>query len=208
MLRNKTESEMFAGNDYFQADTLPVLYKEANLAYTYKVVKEFNPELMFVFGSSIIKEPLLSLLPKGRFINLHLGLSPYYRGSGTNFWPFINQELDYVGSTLLSLDNGIDTGDIIAHVRPEFELTDNVHTIGCKVIKNSVGRLINIMEAVKSGSKINMVKQWEAENPKYYRNADFNEGILKTYYNLLNAGLVKKYIQSPKKQIKLVNFND
>ena len=153
-LRYLTEKKIFSGNDYFNDTVLPLIYKEANLQYTYQTVKEFEPDLMIVFGSSIIKEPLLSLKPN-RFINLHLGLSPYYRGSGTNFWPFVNKELEYVGSTILHLDPGIDTGDIISHVQPKFEHDDDVHTIGCKVIAHSVphpfheGRLPSYVAPVK-----------------------------------------------------------
>ena len=62
-LRYLTEKKIFSGNDYFNDTVLPLIYKEANLRYTYQIVKEFEPDLMIVFGSSIIKEPLLSLKP-------------------------------------------------------------------------------------------------------------------------------------------------
>ena len=180
------------------------MYKEASLPYTFEVIKKFNPDMMFVLGASILKGPILSLLPQGRFINLHLGLSPYYRGSGTNFWPFVNKELEYVGSTILHLDEGIDTGDIICHVRPSIEYTDNVHSIGCKVIQESVKKLIDVMDFVDSGGTLNRIKQWEITNPKYYKKRDFNEEILKTYYANLNNGLIEHHIQNNKKPPKLI----
>jgi|TARA_Y100001949_G_scaffold39375_1_gene31857 methionyl-tRNA formyltransferase len=203
-LRYETEQKFFSNNDYFEAKTLPIMYKEASLPYTFEVIKKFNPDMMFVFGASILKGPILSLLPQGRFINLHLGLSPYYRGSGTNFWPFVNKELEYVGSTILHLDEGIDTGDIICHVRPSIEYTDNVHSIGCKVIQESVKKLIDVMDFVDSGGTLNRIKQWEITNPKYYKKRDFNEEILKTYYANLNNGLIEHHIQNNKKPPKLI----
>ena len=84
-LRYETERQVFAGNDLFEGMTLPLVYGELNLGDTFDVVKRFGPDLMLVFGSSIIRGPLLTLVPEGHFINLHLGLSPYYRGAGTNF---------------------------------------------------------------------------------------------------------------------------
>ena len=203
-LRYETEQKFFSNNDYFEAKTLPIMYKEASLPYTFEVIKKFNPDMMFVFGASILKGHILSLLPQGRFINLHLGLSPYYRGSGTNFWPFVNKELEYVGSTILHLDEGIDTGDIICHVRPSIEYTDNVHSIGCKVIQESVKKLIEVMDFVDSGGTLNRIKQWEITNPKYYKKRDFNEEILKTYYANLNNGLIEHHIQNNKKPPKLI----
>ena len=202
-LRNQAELDFFSGNDYFNSKTLPILYNEVNLPYVYKIVKEFNPDMMFVFGSSIIKEPLLSIT-KNKFINLHLGLSPYYRGSGTNFWPFVNNELEFVGSTLLHLDPGIDTGDIIEHVRPEFELGDTAHTVGCKVIQKSVKHLIKFLNFVKDEKTLPRVKQWNIENSRYYKNSDFDEKILLQYYKNLEDGIVKNFISGKTKKLKLV----
>jgi len=204
-LRNEIEKTFFPNNDFFIAKTLPILYKEVNLDYVYQVIKKFKPDIMFIFGSYIIREPLLSLLPPGHIINLHLGISPYYRGSGTNFWPFVNNELEYVGSTILHLDAGIDTGDIICHIRPKIESGDNVHTVGCKVIKSSVDSLIQIMQMINEGKKLNRVKQWNV-NERYYKTSDFNEEVLLKYKNNLKNGLIEKYLSSSKKQIKLVDL--
>jgi len=203
-LRAQVEKEMFADNDTFHVETLPLLPKEVNLHCTYATIKDFNPDAMFVFGSSIIKEPLLSLLPLGRFINLHLGLSPYYRGSGTNFWPFVNNELDYVGSTILHIDAGIDTGDIISHVQPVFDLSDNVHTIGCKVIKSSVVNLIEIMNLLEEGQELNRVKQWKVCNERYYLNRDFNEEALLKYKQNMAEGMIEKYLKGSRAALRLV----
>ena len=54
-------------------------------------IKFVNPDLIICYGSSIIKSELLHLY-SGKFLNVHLGLSPYYRGAGTNIWPLINLE--------------------------------------------------------------------------------------------------------------------
>lgn len=204
-LRYETEKKFFPNNDFFTAKTLPILYKEVNLEYVYHVIKKFKPDIMVIFGSYIIREPLLSLLPPGRIINLHLGLSPYYRGSGTNFWPFVNNELEYIGSTILHLDAGIDTGDIICHVRPKIESGDNVHTIGCKVIQSSVDPLIQIMEMINEGKKLNRVKQWNVDG-KYYKTSDFNEEALLKYKNNMKNGLIENYLLKPRKKIKLIDL--
>jgi methionyl-tRNA formyltransferase len=49
-------------------------------------ILRLGPDLLVAYGPSLIRDPLLSAYA-GRFLNIHLGLSPYYRGSGTNFWP-------------------------------------------------------------------------------------------------------------------------
>ena len=205
LLRDKTEESFFPNDNYFIPKTLPILYKEVNSPYVYKVIKNFKPDILIVFGSSIIKEPLISLLPAGHVINLHLGISPYYRGSGTNFWPFVNNELEYLGSTILHLDAGIDTGDIICHVRPKIELNDNVHTLGCKIIKSSVESLIKIIKLLDEGKKLNRVKQWDVKD-RYYKTKDFDEIALSKYKNNLKNDMIKNYLDSEDKKIILVDL--
>jgi len=204
-LRNETEKTIFPDSQFFVGKTLPILYKEVNLDHVFQVVKEFSPDFMFIFGSSIIKDPLLSFLPSSNIINLHLGLSPYYRGSGTNFWPFVNNELEYVGSTILHLDSGIDTGDIICHTTPKIELGDNVHTIGCKVMQSSVDALLQIIDLIEQGKKLNRIKQWNVDG-KYYKTNDFNKDVLSKYKNNLENGMIENYLKQSKKKIKLVDL--
>lgn len=205
LLRDQTEKSFFPNDNYFIPKTLPIIYKEANSPYVYEAIKNFKPDILIVFGSSIIKEPLISLLPVGHIINLHLGISPYYRGSGTNFWPFVNDELEYLGSTILHLDAGIDTGDIICHVRPNIELNDNVHTVGCKIIKSSVESLIKIIKLLDGGKKLNRVKQWEVKD-RYYKTKDFDETALSKYKNNLKNNMIKNYLESEDKKITLVDL--
>ena len=205
LLRDNTEKSFFPNDNYFIPKTLPILYKEVNSPYVYKVIKNFKPDILIIFGSSIIKEPLISLLPTGHIINLHLGISPYYRGSGTNFWPFVNNELEYLGSTILHLDAGIDTGDIICHVRPKIELNDNVHTLGCKIIKSSVESLIKIIKLLDEGKKLNRVKQWDVKD-RYYKTKDFDETALSKYKNNLKNNMIKNYLESEDKKITLVDL--
>lgn len=196
-LRDRVERDYFRGNDIFKYPCLPVLHKEANSSYVFETVKQFNPCLIIVYGASIIRRPLLELLPYGKIINLHLGVSPYYRGSGTNFWPFVNRELQFVGSTLLNIDAGVDTGDIIAHIRPEFELNDTVHSAGCKVVRDSAEALKILIQKVRNKEEIKAVKQWKTKPSRYYRKIDFDQEALKDYYHNLNTGVVEEYLKSP-----------
>ena len=42
-------------------------------------------DIYVVFGGSFIKEPLVDLLIKNKTFNIHMGISPYYRGTDCNF---------------------------------------------------------------------------------------------------------------------------
>lgn len=203
--RFETEKKEFGTNSEFLAKSIPILHKEVNSKFIFEKIQEYDPDVMIIFGSSIIREPLLSLGKKNKFINLHLGLSPYYKGNATNFWPFINNELEYLGSTILHVDSGIDTGDIITHVKPRIEIGDDVHTIGCKIIRDSVEKIKEILNFIKNEQEINRIKQWSVENEKIYRLKDFNEDVLKKYLKLLDEGIIDNFLNKEKKDVKIVD---
>ena len=83
------------------------------------LAQTLKPDLICVFGTSLIRDA--ALLNAGRLgmINLHGGLSPEYRGADCTFWALYNGEPDKVGCTLHYIDAGIDTGRLIAHISPE-----------------------------------------------------------------------------------------
>tara|TARA_Y100001949_G_scaffold176636_1_gene191080 strand:+ start:5661 stop:6449 length:789 start_codon:yes stop_codon:yes gene_type:complete len=199
-----TEKKKFYGNDEFRAKCIPILYKEVNSEFIYQKIQSFDPDAMIVFGASIIKEPILSLGKKNKFINLHLGLSPYYKGNGTNFWPFINNELEFLGSTIMHLDSGIDTGDIITHVRPKIEDDDDVHSLGCKIIKDSAETIIEILKRIKNNQEINRIPQWTIQNERIYKLKDFNEEILKQYFDKMKKNIVKEFSKKKKKEFRII----
>lgn len=207
-LRNKTEEYYFPNNPSFIKKSLPIPYNDLNREDIFQKIKEFKPDIIFIYGTSIIKEPLLSYTTTIPTFNLHLGISPYYRGSGTNFWPFVNEELEYVGSTILHINSGIDTGNIICHTRPKIEIGDDVHSIGCKVIQSSVQSLLKIMEMIDKGIKPLSTTQWSIDSERYYKTSDFNEEILLKYKNNLKNRLIEKYLSNPKKVIKLINLTN
>jgi len=92
-----------------------------------------KPDVVVLYGCGIIKPPLLDFY-KGKMINIHLGLSPYYRGSGTNFWPLADGIPECVGVTIHLAVADVDAGSILAQVRPEPRIDDSSHTLGTKAI--------------------------------------------------------------------------
>lgn len=70
----------------------------------------------------IIREPLLSL-PQQGFINTHPSLLPHNRGKHYNFWALIEQVP--FGVSLHFVDEGIDSGDIVAQKLIQYDWEDN-----------------------------------------------------------------------------------
>ena len=63
-----------------------------------ELIKQFDAKFCLVFGTHLIKNPIIELLPEYS-MNLHLGLSPWYKGDAALFWPFVMLEPQECGIT-------------------------------------------------------------------------------------------------------------
>ncbi len=105
---------MFTGPDLQQPDMLERIEElEADLA------------LSLYFGY-ILKSSFISLFPNG-VINLHPSYLPYNKGAHPNVWSLIDGTP--AGVTLHYIDDGVDTGDIIAQRRIDVEPVDTAKTL-------------------------------------------------------------------------------
>jgi folate-dependent phosphoribosylglycinamide formyltransferase PurN len=149
-----------------------------------------RPDVVLVFGTGILRNPLLSEFG-GRIINIHLGVSPYYRGAGTNFWPLVNRQPEYVGATIHYLDEGIDTGPILAHARPFIDSADGPHDVGNKTIVAAAHMLLRAAAAHVAGTT-RAVPQWQGG--RLYQRKDFNADAVRALYRNFESGMIHEYL--------------
>lgn len=79
----------------------------------YKIIKNLNPDIVVVvaYGKLLPKE-ILEIAKYG-CINAHASLLPKYRGSSPIQWSIVCGE-EKTGITVMQMDEGMDTGDIIS----------------------------------------------------------------------------------------------
>ncbi|WP_417390949.1 formyltransferase family protein [Gimesia sp.] len=132
-----------------------------------------------VFGSSFIKADLCDFLVDHSALNIHMGVSPYYRGSSCNFWALQDGRPDYVGATIHLLSKGLDSGPMLFHALPKPQEIDPFG-LGMQSVKAAHEGLITHL---KSGtiSEFTPVAQDKSQEMKYTRNSDFTDEIAATY---------------------------
>ncbi len=101
-----------------------------------ELAHRLQPDVIAVFGTSLIRGPLLGMGRIG-IMNLHGGLSPEYRGADCTFWALHNGEPEKIGCTLHFIDSGIDTGRLIAHVCPEVRAGDDELKLFWRSVRDS-----------------------------------------------------------------------
>jgi methionyl-tRNA formyltransferase len=142
-----------------------------------------NSDYYIVFGSSFIKGPLCDFLVESKAINIHMGVSPYYRGSSCNFWALYDSNPQLVGATIHMLGKGLDSGDMLFHTFPKTDSADPF-ILGMNAVKSAHNSLVDY---IKTGfiRELSPVKQDKELEIRYTRNNDFTDEIAKVYLNNL-----------------------
>jgi len=161
-------------------------------AETVSELKEAGADAVVVYGTNLIQSPLIDAFG-GRMINMHLGLSPYYRGTATNFYPLLNGEPEYVGATIHHIDPGIDSGDILHQGRPEITAEDMPHTVGCKTILVGIALMIQTLRELEAGT-LTAVPQWPVEKARLYLRKDYHPEQVVKLYEMIEGGLFRDYV--------------
>lgn len=162
---------------------------------------KINPSYIFTYGCSIIKPPLIEKF-RSRIINMHLGLSPYYRGSGTNIFPIYNNELQFIGTTFMFMDEGIDTGPIIHQIRARILPNDSHHQIGNRLIRDSIMVIPRLLKYLNESTKYNLPTstiEFNKNPRRHYKRKDFNDEIIQSIEKKLSNGIIKKYLSNKRK---------
>jgi methionyl-tRNA formyltransferase len=81
---------------------------------------------LLAWWPKIVRKPLLNA-PRLGFVNTHPSLLPYNRGKHYNFWALVEQVP--FGVTLHKINEGIDTGDIVAQTRIDYDWCDTGETL-------------------------------------------------------------------------------
>lgn len=86
-----------------------------------------RPDLVVVNGTRIISKATLGAT-SARFINIHTGTTPLYRGVHGGYWALAQQDPQGFGVTVHFVDTGIDTGTILKQGQVEPTADDNFTT--------------------------------------------------------------------------------
>ena len=127
-------------------------------------IKKIKPDFIFVaaYGKILNKEVLD--LPKFGSINVHSSLLPKYRGAAPVNWSIINGDKT-TGVTIMKMDEGMDTGDIILSKKLDISAYDNVETLTEKLAivgSNLIEIFINNFK--NKGNKFKSFPQNDAES--------------------------------------------
>lgn len=145
-----------------------------------------KPDVVCLYGTAILHGGWLDAFPSP-IVNLHLGLSPFYRGSATLFWPFANRELQYLGTTIHLATAKIDAGNIIARIDADLRLGEDYYEITSRLIRDSIDAFPGMVADYLTG--ITQAHPQEAIPSRVCKKADFCEDALSHALAYVDSGL-------------------
>jgi len=181
---NESQNKLF-GNSYINKynkniKLLPILFGDLNKCSLNFLSNFLNSDLYIVFGSSYIKGELVDFLVENKAINIHIGVSPYYRGTDCNFWALYDNNPHLVGATIHLLSKGLDNGSIIYHAMSN--LKSNYFDYSMSTVKSAFH---SIADKIKDNSifRIEPIIQDESKEIRYSKKNEFNDKIVKKFFN-------------------------
>lgn len=110
----------------------------------------FAPDLVAVVAYGRILPPEILALPKYGCVNLHVSLLPKYRGAAPIQWAVINGERE-TGVSLMQMDEGLDTGPVIAQERVAIGGEDTAGEVFERVAAIGARLLADTLPAIEAG---------------------------------------------------------
>jgi len=110
-----------------------------------------SPDLVLVNGTRIISAKTLSKL-NCPIINVHVGITPLYRGVHGAYWAMANNDAQNCGVTIHAIDKGIDTGAILAQGTVQPSARDNFITYPYLQFAKAIELLKKVIPSVLKGN--------------------------------------------------------
>jgi methionyl-tRNA formyltransferase len=135
-----------------QQHGFPIIFLDKlNTPVTVKELEAYTPDLFILCGyNKILKSLIIDIPPLGT-INLHGGKLPEYRGAAPINWQIINGETTG-GCSIIYVDEGIDTGDIIAQEIYPITAEDTHASVLEKTLNIFPALLETVLQQIESGS--------------------------------------------------------
>lgn len=188
-------------------DTKILEVNNINDASVKSFITAAKADLVMVSGTSMIRKNILSVpLPMG-MINLHTGLSPYIKGAPncTN-WCIANNQFHLIGNSVMWIDAGIDSGDLLATSIVDFNGKENLAEVHIKVMEEAHALYLHVVRTITRNTAKRVKQSSIATGITYYSkdwNFLANKRLLKNFKNFAAETAGEAYKQKVKETITI-----
>ncbi|MCP4588298.1 formyltransferase family protein [Pseudoalteromonas sp.] len=144
--RERIENVFFGKLEWPDVPILSVSKDELNSSNVIDIISRYAKSLLLSYGCHKLDNVLLDEGPKHRW-NCHGGLSPWYKGAITHFWPSYMLEPQMTGMTVHELTADLDAGAVVHQCVSPLVRGDTLHMLAARAvleIGKDLPRLVNM----------------------------------------------------------------
>ena len=190
-VEKSTYGDLTPDTAFPDTDFLYINPDELNTEEMAATVRDFGADFCFIFGSNLILDPVIEELPQNK-INMHLGLSPWYKGSATLFWPFYHLLPQFCGTTFHQITKQADAGEIIHQCVPDLVKGDRIHDVAAKCVIKAKDDIERVIEHWKNHRAFD--GKMQKTTGRNWRDNDFHASQLHVIYDLFDDAIVDRYL--------------
>lgn len=174
--------------------------ENVNDAATLQTIEKFSPDLIVVSGTNLVGKKVIEAAQKrGGIVNLHTGISPYVKGGPncTN-WCLAKNWFHLIGNTIMWLDPGIDTGNIIATEQTALDGSETLFDLHWKVMQHAHEIYIESIARIADGKKVRSIPQKSIGEGNHFNSIDWNVMAMRNALNNFRHNYEKYFADSEK----------
>jgi len=191
--RDATEARHFGAAALPEVARRNVELAELNTAATVDFINRLQPDLVFSYGVHKLTSEMLASLDAKLKWNIHGGLSPWYRGVITHFWPSYFLEPQMTGMTVHELTQDIDGGSLIHQSVAKLVSRDGIHDLACRAVLSLGEELPDLAAVVKSGRLL--APHQQKTTGRIWRSIDWRPEHLHPIYDHHENRIVDLYLE-------------
>ena len=166
-------------------------------------------DIIVVSGTRMVKKEILGLRPAYGIINMHTGLSPYYNGGPScTFWCLYNNDIEFIGATVMFIDEGIDSGNIILSDTIKLEESDTYGVLEFKAIDLGNQLILKALKKIERDKTFRGHSQRSIGTGYVFYNKDYTFSKRYSVQKKINGGIIKKLITERKADKTIVKITD
>jgi len=170
---------------------LDVSRDDLNTAATIAFINALQPDLILSYGVHKLTPETLDGMSAPLKWNIHGGLSPWYRGVTTHFWPSYFLEPQMTGMTVHELTQDIDGGAVVHQSAAALVRGDGVHDLACRAVQSLAKDMAQLLVVVSSDMRA-PVRQ--ATTGRIWRSVDWRPEHLHVVYELYGDRVVDRVL--------------
>jgi folate-dependent phosphoribosylglycinamide formyltransferase PurN len=181
--------------DVLAPEVLRISREALNGPRVHAFLRQLEPDLVLSYGVHKLSPETLSFAKRHAW-NIHGGLSPWYRGVITHFWPSYMLEPQMTGMTLHETTSILDAGSIVHQTAVTLTRGDGVQDVSSRCVSEFAAELPAVLAALATSPDGALPVSPQGTLGKLWRGADWRPEHLRLVYDLYEDRLVDRLLDA------------